>query len=504
MNRGLLRTFVDELIPRGFFWDGDPRERLIDALTDGFLPHATRANALRDEIHPDSAKRPVLVQWWDFLLPLQCRAIPADTEDLRAAVLGIIGLTGADTPAGLKGYIKSVLPYARATDNLPVSQAAFEFPVEFEHTGRVLEVWHAPLIHPAETVRCVVRPVARGADELRLVVPDLELHAVDSRGDGVALRHTFIEHTSEIYAERAATVGGAATETATITPADRHGTKLMSDIFPLVAAGDDVSHQSFRFYPQVDFGGGDTQLAATKAKTPSVYVAEDVLDEVVDYHWAGRKEDMVIGETLVVQATATEIEATTGLVSEHGISEVALSFADGTNDGWLASGDTSLGDLGDTSVGQPTPPIHTWFLVFRVNGGLPAANRGIIRKRFSGTTAGWELLLLTTGALFLRLAHVGGSNPITMSSTSYADGNWHVFGWRYDPPAMTLYAASDLDSEQSAAFGGADRTNTEAVTFGRGVASFAPNMDIALAEHLIAKSPALKASCDALHAKMVV
>ena len=259
--RSRLHNLIQDFLPEGFFWRGPAADRFVDALTDALLPAATFIDGLCDCIFPGTAARSILVQWWNYLEALGCLAIPIDDDKLRAAVLGILGAANADTPAGLAAYIGGFLPFVELTESLPVSTLPRAVPFDLEPTGRILEVWHAPLIDPTETVRCVVRPIVRAGDALRLVSSSATWIHNGPLASDTGFAWTYANGSS-LDVERAPGSGQPATETNTIPLTSQHGFIATADAFPLLNPSDAIAGQEFRWTFEKDFGAGAVTITA--------------------------------------------------------------------------------------------------------------------------------------------------------------------------------------------------------------------------------------------------
>lgn len=167
-----VRAYITDLLPSGDFWRSAAAQRFVNGLSGAVLPLAAFADSLRDEIFPGTAGRPVLLQWWEFIR-ITCAATPADTEDLREAVVSAISSPPGHTIAGLRQLVAGQgLRFVELDHLLPISNVPFLVPSPIDPHARILEVWNSPLLHNVELVRCIVREFAQAADLLRIISPE--------------------------------------------------------------------------------------------------------------------------------------------------------------------------------------------------------------------------------------------------------------------------------------------------------------------------------------------
>ena len=123
-----------------------------------------------------------------------------------------------------------------------------------------------------------------------------------------------------------------------------------------------------------------------------------------------------------------------------GMSFVAGKFGnaiqlDGIDDD-VATANSSLFDLAATS---------STFSVWIKTNTPPIDSPGIIMRKFSGGTpgGGYWIAMGTNGALSVDMRGDGGDNPSQSTSSTYADGNWHLFMVTLDMTAKRCYLYVD-------------------------------------------------------------
>lgn len=239
MLRDRVQAFVTDLLPAGDFWTSDASETFVRALGGVFEGIAEVADGLRDAIFPGKAERDVLLQWWDFIRS-KCVGTPTDTEELRTAVLAAISSPPGHTIAGLRQIVAGQgLEFVELRHKLPVSSIPADVPFDVEPTGRILEVWNAPILHNPELVRCVVREFAQAADLVRLVAPETEWRQIDGL---TAAESAFAwKYCPDAVAtiQRRPSVGDPVAETAVVPLPAEHGVLRGDEIFAL-DPGDDL------------------------------------------------------------------------------------------------------------------------------------------------------------------------------------------------------------------------------------------------------------------------
>lgn len=199
MSLARLKNFVESLLPDGPFWRDAAAARFVAALASAWYPLAEFLDNLPAGIDPATADRRVLLQWWQYLRA-ECLATPVDTEVLRETVIRLLAADAVDTPAGLRAMVQAFLPMVDVEDALSVSTLPASLPVALEATGRILQVWHSPLIYPAELVRCVVQRYQRAGDALRLIIPTSQFQMTGTNAGQVGIFWQY-QRDSDLHAE---------------------------------------------------------------------------------------------------------------------------------------------------------------------------------------------------------------------------------------------------------------------------------------------------------------
>ncbi len=172
MARKRIEAFLTDLLPAGDFWTTAAVQTFIRAMARAFEPAAQVVEGLRDAIFPGSAEREILLQWWEYIRS-RCTITPADTEDLRTAVLSAISSPPGHTFAGLQELVRGQgLGFVQLRHKLPIANIPTPVPFAVNPHARILEAWNPPLIHSPERVRCIVRDFSQSADFIRYLEPE--------------------------------------------------------------------------------------------------------------------------------------------------------------------------------------------------------------------------------------------------------------------------------------------------------------------------------------------
>ena len=186
MARKRIEAFLTDLLPAGDFWTTEAVQTFVRALARGFEPAAQVVEGLRDAIFPGTAEREVLLQWWEYIRS-RCTITPADTEDLRTAVLSAISSPPGHTFAGLQDLIRGQgLGFVILRHKLPIANIPAPVPFPVNPHARILEVWNPPLIHSPERVRCIVRDFSQAADFIRYLEPEGAWRAIGPTANDAA------------------------------------------------------------------------------------------------------------------------------------------------------------------------------------------------------------------------------------------------------------------------------------------------------------------------------
>lgn len=408
MLRDRVQAFVTDLLPAGDFWTSDASETFVRALGGVFEGIAEVADGLRDAIFPGKAERDVLLQWWDFIRS-KCVGTPTDTEELRTAVLAAISSPPGHTIAGLRQIVAGQgLEFVELRHKLPVSSIPADVPFDVEPTGRIVEVWNAPILHNPELVRCVVREFAQAADLVRIVEPSTSLRQVGSTASEVALAWEHERDATTLHVTR--TPGGVGTPV----------TEVLS-LAPLEA----------------------------------VAAFDDLVGLTPDCIWSGQLSDPTGCSSLTAEGGAVLNVGNEPLV----LRRARYSF-DGVEGSAFAAADSAVGDAPDSTS-------FAVFFVARYNS-FPSED-AVAGGKINASNIGWTLFLRPSAGQPVWMFRVRNTSStgfdVPLTATSNTQGEWRAFVAIIDRTAQQVRFASDLESGTPVAVSGSI-SNTEVLRIG--------------------------------------
>lgn len=258
----VLSQLVRDLLPTGAFWHGPEAERFVNGIADAWGPSFALLDELVTELDVQTATRPVLLQWWNYLVGEDaCVPLPSDTELLREVVRAFLGSESGYTIAGLERLVSALVPFLELRESLPTSTFPLILPSPLEDSGRILEVWYPPLFVAPETAECAIRLFSR-IDTLRFVAPAATIGVRGATAGLVDLSWTFATDCL-LRCERWSGTPGTSTllDSTTLTLATQHGQITLADALAL-APGLPVLGSFVRLVFRRDLGDGVVDITA--------------------------------------------------------------------------------------------------------------------------------------------------------------------------------------------------------------------------------------------------
>jgi hypothetical protein len=425
-----LVEFLRALLPDGVFWRMTATERYLQALAAAVEPLAQSVQDLAREIVPSTAGRDVLLQWWESVRS-QCVGTPIDTEELREKVIAALGASPGHTPAGLQSLLDAALTSVEMSESLPVSNVPGDVPMDVEPTGRIIELWHMPLIDHAETVRCVARGYAPAGDELRIVAPDATFQTVGELANQQALAWKFARDPMDLVIRRVAGSDGAQTDT-TVELQDETSLATIASLLSL-AGSTNLAEDWLAWHFERDGVDATRQRHSREAEVAAFKAATGWTPS---YMFFGRRTGMG-GEHLGLEGAASTVAAT-GLVGLLGTRAYNFTGADGAA---FAGG--NVGDISDdTSIAI--------VVLVRVRT-FPSVTSVAVGKQDSASTfTGWNLFLRPDASnqvwSFRLDPNPGSFVHVPLTATSNNLNEWRALVAIVDRKNGDVRFASDLES----------------------------------------------------------
>lgn len=117
---------------------------------------------------------------------------------------------------------------------------------------------------------------------------------------------------------------------------------------------------------------------------------------------------------------------------------------------WEADTDTDKLNASGIVAGNSDGEDVAGFIIFKITSGYTAGRYLFCKSQSGGGNPGWQIY---SGGSTLNVRVLDGTNisqVVLAGGTTYFDGNWHWIKFWWDESSKTLYAKSDLDSEDSA------------------------------------------------------